>query len=316
MIAEQIQIPKASPYRVGRFYFHINEFDEARPWLKKAALQKPWKLERWTRLAISHLPRRMAAVLAGSRRRLWHQLWEEALKLPGYPTIYESALNEMSEYLKISKEEALRLCQQATTQMADEWKEAAPQSADQIMEFYRTNTTYIADLIHERSKPYEFGGHHAVEALLFALEKGAQSCLDFGSGDGSCGLLYAHHGLQASMADVSSHLLEFVRWRFAQRGLEGKFYLMPGKPLPEKEFDLITSFDTLEHVADPLTALNDLYRSLKPGGHLIANTPFGCTENHPMHLPHDRKKFIRGAKDMGFAVKSFRLREFYLFQKI
>ena len=45
-----------------------------------------------------------------------------------------------------------------------------------------------------------------VLALRFAQQHGCQSYLDFGAGVGSGGLLFARHGLQTTLADISSLL--------------------------------------------------------------------------------------------------------------
>jgi 2-polyprenyl-3-methyl-5-hydroxy-6-metoxy-1,4-benzoquinol methylase len=305
----------ADAYQVGRFYFHLNEFDKARPWLRQALRARPWRLERLARLAISYLPPRLASSLAGSRRKLWHRLWEDALTLPGFASAHDSAIAELAEYLGISADEAETRCRLAAHRLADEWRAADPKTDESILSFYQQSTSYIADLVHERSKAFGFGGYHAVEAVLLARARGVRSVLDFGGGDGSCGVLYAKTGFDTTVADVSRHLLEFARLRFARRGLLGHFLLLPDQALPERAFDLVTAFDTLEHVTDPLQALGAIHRSLTPGGYLLANTPFGQTEIHPMHIPYDRWAFLRGARTMGFGVERFALREFHLLRK-
>ncbi|RNB79815.1 class I SAM-dependent methyltransferase [Brevibacillus nitrificans] len=47
--------------------------------------------------------------------------------------------------------------------------------------------------------------------------------------------------------------------------------------LPEQlgQFDTILSFETIEHVADDLLFMDNLYRMLKPGGILVLSSPFG-----------------------------------------
>lgn len=54
------------------------------------------------------------------------------------------------------------------------------------------------------------------------------------------------------------------------------FYLDISKPLPfeSESFDTILSSDVLEHIYNPIDALNEMVRILKPGGFLLVNTPF------------------------------------------
>jgi SAM-dependent methyltransferase len=60
-------------------------------------------------------------------------------------------------------------------------------------------------------------------------------------------------------------------------------------PLPDASFDLVTSFETLEHVPDACALLSELRRVLRPGGRLVLSTPnraFGPPEHHqnPFHV--------------------------------
>jgi 2-polyprenyl-3-methyl-5-hydroxy-6-metoxy-1,4-benzoquinol methylase len=44
-------------------------------------------------------------------------------------------------------------------------------------------------------------------------------------------------------------------------------------PFSDSTFDVIVSLDYLEHVHDDRAAMNELFRVLKPGGHLLISTP-------------------------------------------
>lgn len=64
---------------------------------------------------------------------------------------------------------------------------------------------------------------------------------------------------------------------------------------PENFFDLICSFEVIEHIVDYRLAISELYRTLKPGGLLILSTP-----NKTVYSPDSRKPF-----------NPFHCREFY-----
>ena len=45
-------------------------------------------------------------------------------------------------------------------------------------------------------------------------------------------------------------------------------------PFNDASFDCIICLETLEHVTDPLRAMNEVYRVLKPGGIFVGSAPF------------------------------------------
>ncbi|MGG0718255.1 class I SAM-dependent methyltransferase [Robertmurraya massiliosenegalensis] len=58
--------------------------------------------------------------------------------------------------------------------------------------------------------------------------------------------------------------------------------------LPEKmgQFDLIVSFETLEHVDKEDIFMQNIYQMLKPGGTLVISTPFGQGRGKPTSEPY------------------------------
>ncbi len=51
------------------------------------------------------------------------------------------------------------------------------------------------------------------------------------------------------------------------------FKAIPFASLPDDKYDLVTVFDVLEHIADDRDALDQLIRSLRPGGVLLVHVP-------------------------------------------
>lgn len=66
-------------------------------------------------------------------------------------------------------------------------------------------------------------------------------------------------------------------------------------PFSDNSFDLVLSFDVLEHVNDPFLSASELKRVLKPGGILIADIPFLQAEHgYPHHYFNaTRQGFLR-----------------------
>jgi 2-polyprenyl-3-methyl-5-hydroxy-6-metoxy-1,4-benzoquinol methylase len=58
-----------------------------------------------------------------------------------------------------------------------------------------------------------------------------------------------------------------------ERGLDVRAGFLEDLDLPESSFDVVCAWHVLEHIADPLTALQGLRRVLKPSGALLIEVP-------------------------------------------
>lgn len=64
-------------------------------------------------------------------------------------------------------------------------------------------------------------------------------------------------------------------------------------PVPDATFDAVLCSEVLEHVPDPVMALKELDRLLKPGGHLIITAPFASlTHFAPYHFATGFSRFF------------------------
>jgi SAM-dependent methyltransferase len=59
-------------------------------------------------------------------------------------------------------------------------------------------------------------------------------------------------------------------------------------PVDDRQADVVLATETLEHVADPDTFLDQAYRCLRPGGRLILTVPFAARWHY---IPHDYWRF-------------------------
>jgi 2-polyprenyl-3-methyl-5-hydroxy-6-metoxy-1,4-benzoquinol methylase len=60
------------------------------------------------------------------------------------------------------------------------------------------------------------------------------------------------------------------------RRLHGKFFVQDiEEPLPEHKYDVVFAMEVLEHLKNPISALSNMYDSLKEGGIIIMATPNG-----------------------------------------
>jgi len=123
-----------------------------------------------------------------------------------------------------------------------------------------------------------------------------------GSGYGSC-LLADSGALAVTGVDISSWAVRYCREKYRRPNLS--FELQDGANLEsfEKVFDVVVSFETIEHVTDARAFLSSLHAVLAPGGVLLVSTPRRKKEGRPDNEFHVRE----------FSADEFRalLKEFF-----
>ena len=97
------------------------------------------------------------------------------------------------------------------------------------------------------------------------------SLLDVGSGYGYFRMAAAKRGWQTDGIEVSHHAIAAAREDFELETFHGTLEEFSAKS--SRRYDLITLFDTLEHVNDPIALLKSVQRLLNPGGLSVVRTP-------------------------------------------
>lgn len=126
--------------------------------------------------------------------------------------------------------------------------------------------------------------------------------LDFGCGSGSFLLRMRQQGWKVTGLDVSQAVVERLRSDLGLHALTGT---LPHPALANASFDIITMWQALEHVHQPLDILGAARQLLAPGGKLIVAVPnidslafrlFGSAWNGldlPRHLIHFSPNTLR-----------------------
>lgn len=129
------------------------------------------------------------------------------------------------------------------------------------IEDFRTIEEYCLFLIH--LKAYE-------EAAKMAKDK---TVLDYGCNIGYGTKVIGTHCKEVIGVDVSPKAIEEARRRYGSNGIE--FRLVDGIRLPFKDnrFDLIVSFQVIEHIGDYDSYLTEIKRVLAKGGKVMFTTP-------------------------------------------
>jgi SAM-dependent methyltransferase len=136
----------------------------------------------------------------------------------------------------------------------------------------------------------------------------ARRMLEVGCGTGFVlgGLQQDCPQLQLSGGDLLLNGLQIARRRNPRLPL----YQLDVRALPfEREFDLLGAFDVIEHLDDDLAVLQQLYRTLTPGGGLLLTVPqhrwlWSAADEHAHHRRrYRRRELIARVRQAGFRVQ-------------
>jgi SAM-dependent methyltransferase len=96
--------------------------------------------------------------------------------------------------------------------------------------------------------------------------------LDVGASFGHF-LSEARTRFQAAGIEVSPSAVEWAKRTFDVDVAVGSIYELRDRASDEGAYDVVTCWDVLEHLEDPVSAVDRLFRSLAPGGRLFLSTP-------------------------------------------
>jgi SAM-dependent methyltransferase len=136
---------------------------------------------------------------------------------------------------------------------------------------------YTERMVPEQAHPRIFWEHVGRYRFARRFAPGKRT-LDIACGEG-----YGAASLQKAGAsnvigvDISPQACEQARVKY---GLDARTGDAQAIPLADRSVDLVVSFETIEHVANPAAFLDECARVLEPDGTLIVSTP-----NRPVYSP-------------------------------
>jgi ubiquinone/menaquinone biosynthesis C-methylase UbiE len=128
---------------------------------------------------------------------------------------------------------------------------------------------------------------HAARYGLVAPEARGLNVLDAACGVGYGSVLIAKHAASVTALDVSTAALAIGTATYVHPSVHFAAGRVEALPFPNEQFDIIASFETIEHIADPAAAISEFARVLKPGGRVFLSVPNGDRDrynNNPHHL--------------------------------
>jgi SAM-dependent methyltransferase len=243
-----------------------------------------------------------------ARRRAWAgpemAAFRAALALPGSDDVRRGVLDDLATYYGLTEEECRLRCIDWEAASVAEW-EAGPRTTDEgRLQFYRSTTSWAFDLLWWAYLQAEgMGDPQTVLAVQLARRLApAGRHLDFGSGVGVTAQVFSAFGFRSDLADISSTLLDFARFRLGRRDVRAGYLDLAADDVPVSAYSVVTAIDTLAHVPDVAATAQQLHASLLPGGLLFA----GIDARPPApesgwHLVDDEWSARQALQRVGFA---------------
>jgi len=245
----------------------------------------------------------MGAVLKSVNVESYRRRWTEGICLDVKKDVITNFLDELEEYSKLPRSEVEHLFYNGTEVYAKEWEGKYKNDPEARVKFYDKSFTHIFFVMHnsairtENSSPLIY-----LYALDWAKRLNVRNHLDYGAGTGSGAMFFAREGIDTTVADISSRMLDFSKWRFERRGLSAEYLNLKQNKLPKKTFDLITCFHVLQHVEDPVATMRELRGALKENGILVVNGALRKDPERPMQPDHGGERTIRKFRSVGLQI--------------
>ena len=186
---------------------------------------------------------------------------------------------------------------------------------DHMVRLYHEGDGFIFESLLFGARPIRQSWiRHALDRIRGHAERTGRQIADlqvliFGDGPGNDSLFLAHRGVMVHYHDIpGSRTYDFAVARFRRSGLWGTRILPVESSLSQitEQYDVVVSFEVLEHLPEPLAAIAQMSSMLKTGGIALITDDFGdLTPALPTHLRSSAR--YRGATPFLFMKHGMRL---------
>ncbi len=115
-------------------------------------------------------------------------------------------------------------------------------------------------------------GGKSRKAIALGMAEGDR-ILDVGCNVGINSAWLARRGHRVEAVDVDKVSLEIARRKHKLDNLNLSYYEGTSLDFPDGSFDCVLLLEVLEHTWHPRGLIKEIYRALKPGGHLVLSVP-------------------------------------------
>lgn len=201
------------------------------------------------------------------------EAFRAALCMRGLPDVRSGVLDDLSSYFKLDAEQCIYQATHSFELSAGEWLAKPERSREEdITDFYLHTRSWLFGLLWYAYLQAE-GFAYPVSVIIAQDLRGRKpgALLDFGSGTGVTAQLFAALGYRVSLADISTPLLDFARYRLERRGTPARYVDLNHDLLEQDAYTVVTAIQTLGHVPNLARTAGELHAALTPEGLLYAD---------------------------------------------
>jgi SAM-dependent methyltransferase len=172
---------------------------------------------------------------------------------------------------------------------------------DNMVRLYKEGDSFIFDSLVFWTKPArQLWIHHALDRIIRYSELSGTKTTDLkilmhGDGPGNDSIFLASYGFNVDYYEVPGSITySFAEKRFKFYGFwENKINPIYDYPLSLRgQYDVVLSFEVLEHLPDPITAIKEIHSVLKNRGIALITDDFGDLVSYlPTHLKSSARYF-------------------------
>jgi 2-polyprenyl-3-methyl-5-hydroxy-6-metoxy-1,4-benzoquinol methylase len=248
------------------------------------------------------------------RRDAWAsqemEVFRESLRLRGLPDIRSAVLDDLSSYFKVDAEECVYRARHSFQLSGEEWLAKDRSTEEGVTEFYVHVNSYTFGTLWTAYLQAE--GYYYPFSVVIARDLASQTddpserkgaLLDFGSGVGASGQLFGSLGYKVSLADISTPMLDFARYRFERRGQMASFINLNEARIEQNLYSVITAINAIVCVPDILNTARQLHAALLPGGTLYADIDRSPRHKGAQRLHNDDLVGKKAIRRSGFVAE-------------